>query len=185
MNYVPDNNSSLVVVAKLFGKIVQEIVARSCRLKIGMAKTAQFMQSLQLCEDIGAFVSFNGAYNGLLVLNFQGEAALEIVSASFRAMGLPENEIPTHYMSENVRNGIGELLNQIIGAARAEIQSKYELSAEANIPAVVPVTTPIGLIFKSSIAEQMGCVRLSFQTANLHRFHMDLTLEPTQFLSIA
>jgi len=176
--------TSILTIAQIMGKTIQDILARSARMQVAMSKTAQMLQSLQMCEDISAFVSFYGSYNGILVMNFHRAAAVEIVANSFRTMGLPEAEIPKHHMSESVRSSLGELLNQIIGGARATIQSVFDLTAEANIPAVVPITTPIGLVFKSSTIEQMPCCRLSFLTDNKNRFHMDLTIEPTLFVPL-
>jgi len=176
--------SSIFAVSSLFAKAVREVLKNFCQLNVVVGKNAQFLSTIQISEDIGAFVSFNGNYSGLMVMNFEGEAALEIVSSSMKAMGMPEDEIPSHYMADDVRSSIGEFVNNIIGNARAKIQEEYDLSATATIPAVLPIATPIGLFFKSSITKGHDCVRLVFRTPGNHRFHLELTMESSQFVEL-
>ena len=174
--------SSILAISSLFAKAVQEIVKDFCHLNFFAAKNAQFLSTIQISEDIGAFVSFNGNYSGLMVMNFEGEAALEIVKSSMLAMGMPESEIPSHYMTEDVRSSIGEFVNHVIGHARAKIQKTYDLSANATIPAVIPIATPIGLFFKSALTDGHNCIRLAFRTPGNHRFHLELTMESSRFV---
>ncbi|MBF0238479.1 MAG: DUF3334 family protein [SAR324 cluster bacterium] len=179
-------NTSILTIASIFKDALKEVIERSCQLKVSVSKTAQFIPGIQLSEDIGAFVNFWGNYKGLMVLNFSGDAALELVTAALRNMGMPEDEIPTHYMSDDVRGALGELVNHIIGKARTDIQNKFELVAHATIPAVVPITTPIGLYFKTTTSSDgHPCVRLSIRTPQNHRFHMELTTEPTLFTTLS
>ena len=93
---------------------MQEVLKSSCKLDVVIRKSAQLLSTIQISEDMGAFVSFTGNYSGLMVLNFEREAALEIVRSSMQAMGLPEDEIPTHYMADDVRSSIGEFVNHVI-----------------------------------------------------------------------
>ncbi len=178
------SETSILAVSSLFGKAVQDVIKSFCHLEVVVGKNAQFLSTIQISEDIGAFVSFNGNYSGLMVMNFEGDAALEIVNSSMKAMGMPEDEIPTHFMADDVRSSIGELVNHIIGNARAKIQEEYDLSAHATIPAVLPIATPIGLFFKTSVSEGHSCVRLVFRTPGGHRFHLELTMESSRFVEL-
>lgn len=178
------NNTSVLDLANLFAKAVQEVTKNFCHLDITVGKNAQFLSTIQISEDLGAFVSFNGNYSGLMVMNFEGEAALELVNASLTAMGMPEEELSSHYMSDDVRNSIGELVNHIIGNVRAKIQEEYDLSANATIPAVLPVSIPIGLFFKSTISEGHSCVRLVFRTPGSFRFHLELSMESSLVVAL-
>jgi CheY-specific phosphatase CheX len=177
-------DTSILAVSKLFTEAVREVTKNFCKLEIIIGKNAQFISTIQISEDLGAFVSFNGNYSGLMVMNFEGEAALELVDSSLRAMGMPDDEIPSHYMADDVRSSIGELVNHIIGNVRAKIQEEYDLSASATIPAVLPVSIPIGLFFKSAIGEGHSCVRLVFRTPGNHRFHLELSMESSQIVAL-
>lgn len=178
------SENSVLAVSSLFAKAVQEVTKNFCQLEISVGKNAQFLSTIQISEDLGAFVSFNGNYSGLAVMNFEGNAALELVTSSMKAMGMPEEEIPTHFMADDVRNSIGELVNHIIGNVRAKIQEVYDLSASATIPAVIPVSIPIGLFFRSTVHEGQECVRLVFRTPENYRFHLELTMESARFVAL-
>ena len=179
-----EKRSSILQVANIFAQSVQEVVARFCQMEVTHAKTAQFIQSIQISNDIGSFVSFFGDYKGLMVLNFAGDAALELVTASLNAMGMPASEMPSHFLSDDVINSIGELTNHIIGKSRTNVQNEYDLASQANIPAVVPVHTPIGLVFKDGTNSGYECVRIPFRTAANNSFYMELTMEPAIFVSM-
>ncbi len=173
--------TSILLVAHVFQKAACEVISRSCSMEVTVAKTAQIIPSIEISKDIGAFVTFSGNYSGVMVINFTGDAALELVTSSLVAMGMPEEDIPSHHLADDVLSSIGELTNHIIGKARADMKTEYDLVAHANIPAVVPVTAPIGLVFKGNGLEGYSCIRLAFSTPQNHHFHMEITLEPALF----
>lgn len=177
-------DTSILMIAAIFKNAVCDVIERSCKLSIEASKTAQMVPAIEISKDLGSFVSFSGDYGGLMVLNFDGDAALELVIASLKKMGMPKEDIPTFHLADDVISSIGELTNHIIGKARLDMQTKFELTARTNIPAVVPVTTPIGLMFKGASIEGNQCVRVAFHTPENHRFHMELTIEPTLFANL-
>lgn len=179
----PENNTTLQFV-KLFTMGVKDIIERSTGKKLNVSRTAMKVNGVQVAGRIGAFVAFNGDYNGIMILNFGGEAALEIVGDSLLHMGLPEDDIPKHVGSDEVRQNIGELTNQCIGKCRSLIQEKYDLSSFANIPAVVPITVPLALNMVSQDSKKSDCVRVSFTTEKRNKFYMELALEPFKEMNI-
>lgn len=170
-------NTSVLDIAQLFGETVRDVISRSSGLEVVMSKTVQIVPTVRLSEDIGAFVSFFGNYHGLMALNFQGAAALEIVSTTLRKMGMDDEEIPTHPEAEDVRNAVGELTNHCIGVARIGMQKRYDLSADASIPAVVPLAGLYRLELKAVMRRDDPCVRVMFTTPGHNRFHMELCVE--------
>lgn len=174
-------NTSILNIADIFRKATMEVIERSCNLKLISSKTAQIISTIEISKDVGSFVSFNGNYGGLMVINFDGDAALEIASANLRSMGLPDEEIPTYHLADDVISTIGELTNHIVGKARTNMETKYDLIARSNIPAVVPVTVPIGLVIKGPSVEGSQCVRLVFRTPQNHHFHMEICSETALF----
>lgn len=170
-------NATLEVV-KLFSRAVRDIVQRSTGAAIHVSKTAMQVSGVQITGRIGSFVAFSGDYSGIMILNFEEDAALEIVGDSLRNMGLPDEDIPKHAGSDEVRQNIGELSNQCVGKCRALVEERYDLSSFANIPAVVPITVPIALTMVSKEPKAFECVRVSFTTKKRAKFYMELALEP-------
>lgn len=163
---------------RLFSASIRDLIQNSTGKPIHVSKSAMQVTGVQISGDIGAFVSFRGDYSGIMVFNFEGPAALEIVSDSLLRLGLPQEDVPTHHGSDEVRNNIGELLNQVIGRCRSQIEEKFDLSAKANIPAVVPISVPIALSMVTKETTALECVRVPFTTAKRNRFYMELALEP-------
>lgn len=171
-------NTSTLEFVKLFSAGVKNIIERTTGKKIRVSRTAMKVSGVQVAGRIGAFVAFNGDYSGIMILNFEGDAALEIVGDSLLSMGLPEEDVPKHVGSDEVRQSIGELTNQCVGKCRSLVQEKYDLSSFANIPAVVPITVSISLTMVSQEPKDFECVRVCFTTEKRNKFYMELALEP-------
>ena len=172
------NSTSTLEFVRLFSSGARDLIQNSTGKQIHVSKTALQVTGIQINGDIGAFVAFRGDYSGIMVMNFESGAALEIVSEILIKMGFPEEDIPTHHGSDEIRSNIGELVNQIIGKCRTMAQEKFDLTARANIPAVIPITVPIALTMVAKEPAEMECVRIAFTTARRNKFYMELALEP-------
>jgi len=170
--------TSTLEFVKLFSAGVKNIIERSTGKNVHVSRTAMKVSGVQVAGRIGAFVAFNGDYNGIMILNFEGDAALEIVGDSLLNMGLQEEDVPKHVGSDEVRQNIGELTNQCVGKCRSMVEEKYDLSSFANIPAVVPITVSISLTMVSKEPANLECVRVCFTTEKRNKFYMELALEP-------
>lgn len=177
-------SSSILIVGKIFSNAAKEVIQAASGVEIQVSPTVQRIKNVQITKDLGAFVSFAGDYNGIMVVNFDGEAALEIAQEYLKTMGLTDDDIPSHYHSDDVRSQVGELVNQIIGKGRQQVQDKFNLVAKSNTPAVVPVTIPIGLVLESSELQINDCLRISFSTGKMHRFHIEISMENSEFIKL-
>ncbi|VAX16706.1 hypothetical protein MNBD_NITROSPINAE02-1628 [hydrothermal vent metagenome] len=170
--------TSTLDFVRIFSVSIRDLIQNATGKPIHVSKSAMQVRGVQISGDIGAFVSFSGDYSGIMVFNFDGPAALEIVSNSLLRLGLPQEDVPTHSGSDEVRNNIGELLNQVIGRCRSQVEEKFDLSAKANIPAVVPISVPISLTMVTKDTTSLECVRVPFSTSKRNKFYMELALEP-------
>jgi hypothetical protein len=169
--------SSILDFARQFGETTAEIILKSAALPVQFSATAQYVPFPRLTGDLACFVTFHGDYSGLLVLNFEGPSALELTHAILARAGLGRHELPSHWATENARGAIGELTNQIVGHARQAIQKRWDLSADANIPVVVPLQGLRGLELHAGGWGEEQCIRLGFRTPGQKRFHIELALE--------
>jgi CheY-specific phosphatase CheX len=175
--------NTLDAIAKIFCEATKEVLERSTGAEIRYSPTIQVIPQVQLKPEIGCFVQFTGDYSGLMVMNFTGEAAMTIYKHSMLFMGLPEDELATEYTSEDVVNNTGELINQIIGKARQKVEQKYSLSAFNSQPKAIALTNSIILNIAGLNTEKDKCRRLSFKIQG-YGFHIELSMEQTEFLSI-
>lgn len=172
------HKTSSSAIARLFATIIQDLLQKTAGKKFHISNTIMQIPGIKLSGDISSFVTFYGDYNGLMVLNFEGPAALEVVRSMLLGMGLGEEDLPTSHTSDEVRNNVGELTNQAIGKVRSIIQQKYDIAAKANIPAVVPITVPLELTMETKGNAEMEALRVVFTTEKNNRFYMELALEP-------
>ena len=116
-------------------------------------------------------------------MNFSGDAAMAIYKSSMMHMGLPEEELATEYTADEVVDNVGEMINQIIGAVRRKIEGQYGLTATATQPKAIALNTSIVLTIDSHEVEKDLCRRMSFKVDG-HPFHIELSMEKTEFISI-
>lgn len=92
-----------------------EVLSTASGNIINYSAMVQKITKTCLRPDIGCFVLFDGGFNGIVVSNFTAQAAIEIYQDYMRNMGMPESEIASSHMSDDVSNVMGELMNQIVG----------------------------------------------------------------------
>jgi CheY-specific phosphatase CheX len=92
----------------------------------------QRITKIGLKPDIGCFVLFDGGFSGLVVLNFAGNAALEIYEKYMLSMGMPKSELASSFSSDEVSNILGELMNQIVG----DLPAKYAGNCKPTSPRI-------------------------------------------------
>jgi CheY-specific phosphatase CheX len=178
------HGQSTLDFVKLFSRSIKSLIGNSTGISLHVAKSAIRISGIQMLGDISTFVAFKGDYSGIMILNFEGNAALELVGGYLTTLGLGEEDIPKHFANDDVRNNIGEMTNQLIGRCRTSVEEAYDLSAKANIPAVVPITVPIALGMMTTEANRLDCVRVSFTTPKRNRFYMELGLEPMSAMKL-
>jgi len=176
------NSSTVNSVAQLFCEATQEVIGSSTGETVSYSETLQMIPAINLRPDIGCFIMFSGDYSGLMIMNFTGDAALEIYRHSMMKMGLPEEELAVEHTSDEVVNSIGELINQVIGKVRQRIEEQYHLVAHNTQPRAIALSTSIILNIESrENSAQELCRRLSFKI-NRQSFYIELALERSEFV---
>ena len=93
---------------------VSSVLSEATHHDINFSPIVQNISKTCLKPDIGCFVLFDGAFSGLVVINFTAAAAMEVYSNYLLNMGLPKEELATVYTSDEVGNVMGELTKQKI-----------------------------------------------------------------------
>ncbi|OAQ21891.1 DUF3334 family protein [Thermosulfurimonas dismutans] len=173
--------STVNQIAKLICEAVKEVLETSTQSSIRYAPTIQRVPLVSLKPDLGVFVEFTGDYSGLFCMNFSGEAAVELYRRAMRFMGLPEEDLAKDYTSDEVVNFVGELANQVIGAVRRKIETRFGLSAQNSQPRAIAINQSITLLLNAML-EKPQCRRLSFRTEDHKAFYVEFGLEQTEFI---
>ncbi|CAH0535702.1 hypothetical protein VST7929_03186 [Vibrio stylophorae] len=143
----------------------------------------QRIQKTGLKPDIGCFVLFDGAFSGLVVINFSAAAALELYQGFMRQMGIPEEEIATLHTSDDVANVLGELMNQMLGHFTGIISRELQTNINQSQPKMLAISQKVMVSLDTNLNEpQMR--RVSFMTRNNNIFYLELAMDKTEFFKI-
>lgn len=169
---------SIDEISKIFLKTAQNTLETLTKQEIAFAKTIQKTPKVSMKPDLTCFVQFNGDYNGLVVMNFTANAALEIYNSYMKAMGMPADELASSISSPDVTDTIGELTNQLMGQLTKDIEEEYELNADFGQPKALTLNSSITLVIDSDYGENR---RLSFRIGN-YNFRIEIAMEHAEFV---
>ncbi|HDS17113.1 MAG TPA: DUF3334 family protein [Proteobacteria bacterium] len=169
-------------VARIFAHACEQTLSQATNSKITIAPTIQKVPAVFLKPDIGCFVQFFGDYSGLFIMNLGGEVALELYRKSMLYMGLPAEDLARDHTSDEVVDSIGELVNQIMGKARSLIKDRFGLIAGNHQPKGITIASVITMSIATPLTRPQ-CRRISFRSADNHSFHVELSMEDTEFIA--
>ncbi|MDO8651806.1 MAG: DUF3334 family protein [Undibacterium sp.] len=151
--------------------------------KIHYSGMVQRITKIGLKPDIGCFVLFDGGFSGLVVLNFAGDAALEIYEKYMLSMGMPKSELASSFTSDEVSNILGELMNQIVGDFTGKVRRELQTNITQNQPKMLVLTKQVMLSVDTPL-DRPEIRRVSFFTANNNIFYLELAIDRTEFIKL-
>ena len=113
---------------------VTRVLHVATQSKIHYSAMVQRITKIGLKPDIGCFVLFDGGFSGLVVLNFAGDAAMEIYEKYMLSMGMPKSELASSFTSDEVSNILGELMNQIVGDFTGKVRRELQTNITRTSP---------------------------------------------------
>ncbi|MCX5821568.1 MAG: DUF3334 family protein [Deltaproteobacteria bacterium] len=170
-------------IFRILIRSVQSVLSSAIHDAIAFSPMVQNIEKTCLKPNIGCFVLFGGDFNGLVVLNFSDEAAMEIYRKYMTGMGMPEEELSGSYTADEVANSLGELMNQCIGRFRVDLEKATNIHVDQNQPKMLVISEPVEIAIKASI-EKPQLRKISFKTAVGNRFYMEVCLGEINFYSL-
>ncbi|MFH1217340.1 MAG: DUF3334 family protein [Pseudomonadota bacterium] len=166
------------IVANIFAQAIKKTLEKSTKKNIKYSTTFQAIPQVSLKPEVGSFVMFSGDYNGLVIMNFSAEAALDLYRSYMISMGLPESDLAKEFTSNDVIDTMGEMTNQMMGRAMSMVESKFDLTSYCGQPKALALNNAITLTPDMNYQSNR---RVAFAIGS-GRFHMELALEQTQFV---
>jgi len=151
--------------------------------KVHYSAMVQRITKIGLKPDIGCFVLFDGGFSGLVVLNFDGDTALEIYEKYMLNMGMPKSELATSFTSDEVANILGELMNQIVGDFTGKIRRELQTNITQNQPKMLVLTKQVMLSVDTPL-DRPELRRVSFFTEKNNIFYLELAIDRTEFIKL-
>ncbi len=162
---------------------VTSVLTEATHHEINFSPMVQQITKTCLKPDIGCFVLFDGAFSGLVVINFSGEAAMEVYSNYLINMGLPKEELATVYTSDEVGNVMGELMNQILGDFTSKVSQELHTSITQSQPKMLTLNRQVRISVNANL-DKPKAFRVSFYTEKNNIFYMELAMDSTHFIQM-
>ena len=170
-------------LVKVYAEATKEIIEANTGSAISFSKTALKIPQVYLKPDIGCFVELTGDFEGLIIMNFSKEAALEIYKKYMTLIGMPEDEIAENYTSKEVADSIGEIVNQIAGKARQTFEKNFGIVVKINQPKAIVISSTIMMSIAADIVKPQNR-RISFRTESKNPFYAEISIEQTEFVNL-
>ena len=162
---------------------VTSVLSEATHHDINFSPMVQKISKTCLKPDIGCFVLFDGAFAGLVVINFTAEAAMEVYSQYLINMGLPKEELATVYTSDEVGNVMGELMNQILGDFTSKVSQELRTSITQSQPKMLTLNRQVRISVNAHL-DKPHAYRVSFYTEKNNIFYMELAMDNTEFVQM-
>lgn len=162
---------------------VTRVLNLATQSKVHYSAMVQRITKIGLKPDIGCFVLFDGGFSGLVVLNFSGQAAMEVYAKYMRTMGMPESELATTFTSDEVSNILGELMNQIVGDFTGKVRRELQTNITQNQPKMLVLNKQVMLSVDTPL-DRPEIRRVSFFTENNNIFYLELAIDRTEFIKL-
>lgn len=136
-----------------------------------------------LKPDIGCFVLFDGGFSGLVILNFTGEAAMELYESYMLNMGMDKADLARSYTSDEVGNVMGELMNQVLGDFTSKVRRELQTHITQNQPKMLVLHKQVQLSVDANL-DHPEARRVTFYTSKNHIFYLELAVDRTEFVKL-
>jgi chemotaxis protein CheY-P-specific phosphatase CheC len=162
---------------------VKNVLSAAAQTPIDYSPMIQRIGKTSLKPDIGCFVIFDGAFSGLVVINFSAEAALEVYQSYLMQMGIPKEELATQHTSDEVGNVMGELMNQILGDFTGKVSHELKTHITQSQPKMLTINKQVLLSIDTNL-DRPQARRVSFYTGKNNIFYLELAIDRTEFIQL-
>ena len=136
-----------------------------------------------LKPDIGCFALFDGAFSGLVIINFSAQAAMELYENYMLNMGLPKEGLAISHTSDEVSNVMGELMNQVVGDFSGKVVRELQTHISQNQPKMLVLNKQVMLSVDTHL-DNPEARRVTFYTGNNNVFYLELAIDRTEFIKL-
>ncbi|MDW6003811.1 DUF3334 family protein [Vibrio mangrovi] len=162
---------------------VSKVLTTATASQITYSAMVQKINKTALKPDFGCFVLFDGGFTGLVVINFNAKAALEIYSNYMRNMGMPEEELAVLHTSDEVGDVLGELMNQLVGDFTNKVRKELQTNITQNQPKMLSLNKQVLLSVDTNL-DRPQARRVTFSTEKNNIFYLELAMDKTEFIQL-
>lgn len=162
---------------------VTDVLTVATHSQIRYSGMVQRITKTCLKPDIGCFVLFDGAFSGLVVINFSAQAAMELYESYMLSMGIPKESLVISHTSDEVSNVMGELMNQVVGDFSEKVGRELQTHITQNQPKMLVLNKQVMLSVDTHL-DKPEARRVTFYTGNNNIFYLELAVDGTEFIKL-
>lgn len=162
---------------------VTDVLTKATGKKIAYSGMVQKISRTCLRPDVGCFVLFGGGFNGIVVNNFTAEAAIEIYQDYMKNMGMPDSEISSSHLADDVANVLGELMNQVVGGFTHKVKDELQTNITQSQPKMLVINHSVS-ISVDTVMDKPQARRVTFTTSKNNIFYLELAMDKTEFIKL-
>ena len=162
---------------------VTRVLGVATHSQIHYSGMVQRISKTCLRPDIGCFVLFDGGFSGLVIINFSGQAAMELYANYLLNMGMSKDDLVSSYTSDEVSNVMGELMNQVVGDFTGKVRRELQTHITQNQPKMLVLNKQVQLSVDANL-DNPEARRVTFYTAGGNIFYLELAVDSTEFIKL-
>ena len=162
---------------------VTRVLGVATHSQIHYSGMVQRISKTCLKPDIGCFVLFDGGFSGLVIINFSGQAAMELYANYLLNMGMSKDDLVSSYTSDEVSNVMGELMNQVVGDFTGKVRRELQTHITQNQPKMLVLNKQVQLSVDANL-DKPEARRVTFYTSNNNIFYLELAIDRTEFIKL-
>ncbi len=162
---------------------ISNVLTAATHSKIRYSGMVQRITKTCLKPDIGCFVLFDGAFSGLVIINFSAPSAMELYESYMLNMGIPKEGLAISHTSDEVSNVMGELMNQVVGDFSGKVGRELQTHISQNQPKMLVLNKQVILSVDAHL-DNPEARRVTFYTGNNHIFYLELAMDRTEFIKL-
>ncbi len=162
---------------------VTRVLGVATHSPINYSGMVQRISKTCLRPEIGCFVLFDGGFSGLVIINFTGQAAMELYANYLLNMGMSKDDLVSSYTSDEVSNVMGELMNQVVGDFTGKVRRELQTHITQNQPKMLVLNKQVQLSVDANL-DKPEARRVTFYTANNNIFYLELAIDRTEFIKL-
>ena len=162
---------------------VTRVLGVATHSQIHYSGMVQRISKTCLKPDIGCFVLFDGGFSGLVIINFSGQAAMELYANYLLNMGMSKDDLVSSYTSDEVSNVMGELMNQVVGDFTGKVRRELQTHITQNQPKMLVLNKQVQLSVDANL-DKPEARRVTFYTSNNNIVYLELAIDRTEFIKL-
>ena len=162
---------------------ITNVLTAATQSQIRYSGMVQRITKICLKPDIGCFVLFDGAFSGLVIINFSAQAAMELYASYMVNMGIPKEGLAISHTSDEVSNVMGELMNQVVGDFSGKLGRELQTHISQNQPKMLVLNKQVMLSVDTHL-DNPEARRVTFYTGNNNIFYLELAIDGTEFIKL-